>query len=218
MTDDNKGKVRHELATLFDSFYSHFVLRDLFGKITPGAIVLIAMLIIVINSSDFYKFFYSTNVWIWIIFISVSWLIGFAIQGMGEIFHLIIYFPERISKIRWYEEYIIFLKGAEDFEKQNVERFVVIKEACGNGYVAFGIVLIFLLAYGIIFMMANIFNMFGLEKSVLFNLLNVHGIIFLPSTMIFLIVLIIGLRHIHFVAVQNQYDFMCKCKCLWYKK
>ena len=29
-----------ELQALFQSFYSHFVLRDLFGKIGPGAMLL----------------------------------------------------------------------------------------------------------------------------------------------------------------------------------
>ena len=92
------NELKPELASLFDSFYSRFVLRDLFGKITPGAIFLIILFLSIISPTDALASIKYFNVWILIIFIAISWLIGIAIQSVGDSRKWIKYHPDYIDK------------------------------------------------------------------------------------------------------------------------
>jgi len=233
----DEKKFTNELAELFNAFYRRFVLLDLFGKIIPGAIFLITVSWIIVNIGDAYNFYnYFTNLWVWIIFIGISWLTGFAIQGFGEVTsrnkHIknFRYYPESInfnSKLEWVKEiknyypelkekngetkldtdlwhkiYIFFHDISNQSQKDNVARFVVIKEACGNGYIAL-IFSLFLLIFNFV---GNIYNFLSGDSLLSYFIKNN----LLPSIIIiiFTFIFIISLKKMHKIQVDNQWSYM----------
>ncbi|MCJ7570791.1 MAG: hypothetical protein MUO82_02795 [Candidatus Thermoplasmatota archaeon] len=202
----DNGKITQELANLFDSFYKRFVLLDLFGKITPGAIFLLTVAITVFNPKEFSVFVnYLKEIFIWIIFISISWLIGFAIQGFGEQLKFIRYYPKavdfkkdfnwvkEIKKLfpeleneedilemddkKWHKIYILFRNIATPSQQENVSRLVVIKEACGNGYLAIAFSYLLLLG-NIVYPNDSIFSNFVKDNGNFFIMLSILIIVF----------------------------------------
>lgn len=154
-----KGERMGELTTLFDAFYNRFVLRDLFGKIIPGAIILFAISIIVIGSPErILCCLISFSFWLWIILISLSWISGIAVQSVGETIKWIRYFPkwkddkkkEKLDLDTWYDMYNEFLNKVSLPERAQHERYIVIMEVSGNGSVAFLISLFLLVSNGLI--------------------------------------------------------------------
>lgn len=144
-----------EVKNIFNVIYSHFILRDLFGKIVPGSMVLIMLVWYSANFSYLEKLF-DLSLWPWLILIGLAWIIGFAIQSLGEFFLGWFkwgyrYFP-KVEGIKgkkrelenWYNIYVIeFLNTyATENEIKLDERMVVIKEACGNGFIATILILI----------------------------------------------------------------------------
>lgn len=144
-----------------EDMYIKFVLLDLMAKIAPGAFCIISIFLALGNSlgrigfDDFYSIidkFKTITVWVWIIFIAFSWIVGFAIQGLGERFGVIKYGLDKPK-----DELLEYAKDAKDFDKKTAifekmtiefnefandgekiryQRIVAIKEACGNGCVA----------------------------------------------------------------------------------
>lgn len=88
--------------------YSQFILRDLLSFITPGAIVLVSICYV------FDEQFYSISIH-WILFIPLfgfAFVVGFAIQCLGEIFGVVSFRPN--IKSTWYDRMkIIFCKWRE---------------------------------------------------------------------------------------------------------
>ena len=200
-----------QLATLFDAFYSRFVLRDLLAKIAPGAIFLIALSAIVTDSAEsIADHLANLSFWAWIILISVSWITGIAIQGIGEKLHLIIYYPEwkdpdkkeKLDRGAWYKMDIEFSEKASESEKQQVERFVVIKEACGNAYIALSISVILLTLNGLINLLLCRNDLYLWLREVI---LPLSPVIAITLTFIFF------LRYMHYEHVQRQYDYLSQC-------
>jgi hypothetical protein len=155
-----------DFGGLAEALYSRFLLRDVFGKIVPGTLLLLSLV------HPYFPMWSGLKEWpwpVWLFLIGLSWLLGFAVQAFGEKTHIIRHYPKVLEKIGWREirahdpqlmdlngkripgEYQI-LHGEKnwadfchDFNEvaskdftlpERVERFIVIKEACGNGFVA----------------------------------------------------------------------------------
>lgn len=156
---------------------------------------------------------------IWIIIISLAWLTGIAVQGVGEITGIIRYFPkcrnkdkkERIELEEWIKYYNAFLKCASPSERQLNERYAVIKESCGNGFVA--------LVLSVILIIRDNFNLVTLLASHN-NFLRWFHYRFLPLSPILILVLffIITLCIKHFRHVNRQYLHMVECLEAYKKK
>lgn len=58
----------------------------------------------------------------------------FSIQSFGEFIKIIKYYDKNIYKSdeAWHKAYNKFLKDSEYYQKRLLERFITIKEACGN--------------------------------------------------------------------------------------
>jgi len=137
--------------SLFDSFYTNFILRDLLAKITPGSIIFSTLFVISSkDSSSFVEFISDLTFWSSIILLGILWITGIAVQGLGEILVWIRYFPKDIDNRTFQEIRLEFLKRASDGQKQENERIIVIKEACGNTYVAIVIALFLFFLGGVI--------------------------------------------------------------------
>lgn len=168
-----------------EAFYSRFILRDLLAKITPGSIVLLTMIKNFINNKTTFNNISNFSFVIGLLFITISWIIGFAIQGLGEKLKLIKYHENKEAG-KLYSE---FLKYGEKEQYKDVERMVVIKETCGNSYIAFTIVLLLNSCY-----------LFINETSIFLK-----DIIYINSpNIILLVVIIYSLRYMHFEHVKRQ--------------
>jgi hypothetical protein len=157
-----------ETAPIVDALYSRFLLRDVFGKIVPGALLLFtAVHAILYRDPNFsLKTLQGIPVFIWLILLGACWIIGFAIQSFAEFFNLIFYYPhpERHRDLSDPQKRLYTAETAPSSDKefletlghfreemdkngnqqiQQHERLVVIMEACGNGYVCLGIAALF---------------------------------------------------------------------------
>ena len=128
-------------SALFEAFYSRLILRDVFGKIVPGCIVLSAVVAASRGGAVLVSSANSLSVGVWIVVLGVAWITGFAVQGAGEAFEWFKYDPPEARLTSPQRNALrLALRFKEDhgheLNRQNLERLIVIREACGNGYIA----------------------------------------------------------------------------------
>jgi hypothetical protein len=164
-----------------EAFYSRFILRDLLAKIVPGSFLLI-----------YISRFFNENIilneisFIFGIFlISVSWIIGFAIQGFGERLDLIKYHKDKEAEARYKKFIGLNLKD----NQKDVERIVVIKETCGNSYVSLTLV----------FILYIIEVLINKEFTQITNLFIRN----IPLILSYLLI-VFSLRYMHFKHIERQ--------------
>lgn len=151
---------------------------DIFAKIVPGLILLLALLISCGSWDDAGRFISSLPSGAWVAVFAAAWLTGFGVQSLGEVNlklvvcsvkfmrldrisffnrrffdkwlfkeylfnpkrydrQLIRYYPRKIGKIRdWYKKTAFFRQHAKPEQQSVVNRLSLVKEACGNVYVA----------------------------------------------------------------------------------
>ncbi len=130
-----------ELGSLFDAFYSHFILRDVFGKIVPGATLLVALYLAIVQPSpsptDAIRLLTQARIPTFVLLGAAGWITAFGLQRLGEFVKFLRYYGNWIQNDKsWYAELIRFAQVASPGEKAIFERFVVIKEMCGNAAVS----------------------------------------------------------------------------------
>ena len=199
----------NDLGQLFDAFYSHFILRDFFGKIAPGTIFLSALALWFKSPTDLLEISKGIPLVLWLLFLAIAWLAGFAVQSFGEyefraLGPLILYdprFPEKADYgADFHVDYRDLLRTGEyPQDDRQIERFVVIKEACGNGYVAI------LLSIGVLALKVghNIALNFGV------GLLD-HELVATAQVIVFLLPIMVLLRRMHYEHVWRQYEYSQK--------
>ncbi len=126
-----------ELESLFEALYNRFILRDLFGKIVPGLILLVALYVALVrpdtSPAGVITLLTSLSVPMWIVLGSIGWITAFGVQWLGERIKILRYYGDWIPNDKsWYEKVVRFTQVASPAEKDLFERFVVIKETCGN--------------------------------------------------------------------------------------
>jgi len=139
-----------DLTKLFEAFYTKLLLRDFFAKIVPGSIVLVAIVVSKLDFSDFTetveaieKFLSIIPFYLWVIIAGLAWIMGFAVQSVGEFLGAIRYHPKTVSREQVYKSRTQFDAIASKNDQMRLERYVVIKEACGNGYMGIVIALFY---------------------------------------------------------------------------
>lgn len=181
-----------DLAGLFDSLYSRLLLRDFFGKVVPGTIVMVSVSSVSLSASDIFKYYTEASFFLVLLLIGFAWLVAFSVQVLGELTHLIKYHTYSTNQ-EFYELRHRFHKNTNTQEHQQLERLVVIKEACGNGYVASSLSAIFL-----------ILNLLASEGcNALINVIKLHW----PSILIATLFIIL-LAVMHFIHVRRQDEYM----------
>jgi hypothetical protein len=132
-----------DLAKLFQLSYTHFVLRDFFGKIIPGLIFLYSVAVVLMAASGtcgaenncagivVIAFNDASTVTIILVF-GLAWIAAFAVQGLWEIIVRLSCLKEtsaciglRYAELRKLESY--------SWHQFEFKRLVVIEEACRNG-------------------------------------------------------------------------------------
>lgn len=145
------------LPQLFSDLYNKFLLRDFFGKIVPGSLLLAAMTCMYLQPIRVYFGVMKARVPIIALLIGLAWTTTLGLQRASEIVGVWQYFPD----IAPFEENIgdkicdtlqnegemqfckhtmrtaVFFRCAKEGEKLQYERFVIIKEATGNLFASF---------------------------------------------------------------------------------
>lgn len=167
------------VGQLVDALYTRLVLRDFFGRVLPGIVVLWAFAPFLELSYPAATLLGTLNLGQWLLLIAAAWVTAFVVQRLGElrfpiVGRIVFYSPPfnvkelataepddaawgtlAANPLWWYQLVIAFRTAtahAEEAEHRlQLERAVVIKEACGNNCVALGLattVAVFLHALG----------------------------------------------------------------------
>ena len=133
------------LGDVTNSFYGNFLLRDLVEKIKPGIVVLFAKLTLKYEPEFLMQQIKDMALIEIVFFLSAAWILAFAFQALGIYLGLIKQWPYDMPMEKSREYIVKFNRQAKIEEKRIVERYVVIKEACGLGYVTLAISVVMLL-------------------------------------------------------------------------
>jgi hypothetical protein len=125
-------------ADLISSLYTRLLLRDVLGKITPGALVLVVAYFACVSSapspSSTVLRVASAPLGVWVILALLGWYAGVTVQAVGEAIGLLRHCP-RGQEAEFYKG-LVEMQSTTPDAKQTHERLVVIKEACGNASLA----------------------------------------------------------------------------------
>jgi hypothetical protein len=192
-----------DLEDLFNAFYNGMILRDFFGKVVPGLILLSAVAVCVwweeSSLSDLTKILGSVSLSGWLAVFGAAWITGFGLRCFGESFppccrekRLHRYFPAEIPNHKAFFEFREnFRDNASPEALIDAERLVVIKEACGNAYVSLAVSLLFVILY------------IGLS----YRVIVLKWRITIPVLLLW-VFLIYYLRKMHLDHVERQLDYM----------
>jgi len=127
-----------DLENMLTAVYLRFVLRDVFGKMVPGAVLLLAVSFSIAEGNGSAPLWHESSVVGWALFLGIAWILGFALQASGEWLGLLRNEPKNLTRQAFYEQLIEFHRLTRDdrSEAMQGERLLVIKEACGNGAMA----------------------------------------------------------------------------------
>ena len=177
---------------IFDALYLRLILRDFFGKVVPGTIVIFSICVVTFSPDEILKFIDGIKFFPAIILIGFTWIVAFALQAMGEITKLIRYHTYNTHK-EFYAQLHEFKIKTDIQEHQQLERLIVIKEACGNGYVA-------LVLSGVLLCL-HYFTEHGLQAMV-------EGFKLHWPVIVFVGILTAFLAAMHFIHVRRQDEYM----------
>jgi hypothetical protein len=122
-------------TSIFEGFYSHFILHDLFGKIIPGSIVLLSIVVAKAPTFDsLSKVFSQQQSFGWMFWIGAAWLLGFSLQFSRKDWS-----SQLEDQRERYKTRIRFFSNASDYERNQAQRFSLVGDATGNGARASGI-------------------------------------------------------------------------------
>lgn len=120
-------------ATAFiDALYRKLILRDIFGKIVPGFLVISSLSLRLDSAELMQAVIGKAGVAVWVVVAATSWLIALAMQSLAEATGLVRFWPQdQEPSSGRYRLRIEFGRAASDDEKQQAERFALIAEASG---------------------------------------------------------------------------------------
>jgi len=188
-----------DFSDFFESFYSKFILRDIAAKVTPGLIFVFSIAASASSVASVFAYMAAMSLWVWVSLYAVAWIAAFAVQSFAEKASLIRYFPSSVVQSEFYDVQIEFARICSSDEKQQRERFVVIKEACGNSYVSLTIATLILILGAIIEASFNGTAFWPWAWQASHRVLL--PILVLAGTIVFL-------RKMHFIHVEREFLFM----------
>lgn len=131
------------LPALFSDLYHKFLLRDFAGKIVPGSILLFSLAAMFLGPRETLAKLAKAPTVVLVVLAGFVWTVTLGIQSLSESLGIWAYFPTQTEGAIATEQdfakstmrIVEFQWCATDVEKVQYERFVVIKEACGNLFV-----------------------------------------------------------------------------------
>lgn len=124
--------------------YREFILRDFLSFVTPGAIVVGSMLLLHWDLCQILTFFKSIRLVLYIPIFGILFMVGFAVQCLGAEILPIIKIHGQPSHIEHLKRLYMFRRIEDEKAERQHERFVVLKQMCGNGAFAILIAIILL--------------------------------------------------------------------------
>lgn len=129
-----------ELSNMFDALYNRFLLRDVFGKVVPGSVGLVSIALGRLAPQEFLSALVGLPSVVWPLLYGAAWIVGFAIQQIPSTFcwsHTHTRSKYGHSELE-YHRHVRAVRGAitQQHDHQQLERFIVIKESCGNAFYA----------------------------------------------------------------------------------
>ncbi|MEK7191766.1 MAG: hypothetical protein AAB068_04995 [Pseudomonadota bacterium] len=117
-----------------ESLYTHFLLRDLAGKIVPGTVLYVALASVFLPPAELLKAHSDLPLAATAILIAVLWVLGLAVQGIGSQLGLVRYSYKYPPPDKFHQAHRRFrdMRGDQKAEVQRYERFEAIREAFGN--------------------------------------------------------------------------------------
>lgn len=146
-----------DLKPVFDSFYDRLVLKDVAGKVVPGSILILSLVIGAFGYDTAVAWIPKIGFSLWVILFGFSWLIAFALQYIGEILFPLRTHPRDTDAIlagekeAWTDRksfppwLAAFHDLASPDQKMHAERINVIREACGNAVLSLALSCLLLL-------------------------------------------------------------------------
>lgn len=143
------------LPQLFSDLYNKFLLRDFVGKIVPGGVLLFSLASMYCRPVRVALYLKRASV-VQVAFVTgFIWILTLGMQSLSEYGGLWSYFPQISQGAAPEDQYCeklvdksevefckramrvaIFMRGASESEQIQYERYVAIKEACGNLFAA----------------------------------------------------------------------------------
>jgi len=127
------------LQTVVQDLYTNFVLRDLAGKIVPGALLAFSLSLLISKPLETLKLLNGKiSTVATVVGAGILWVTVLGLQSIAESMGLLAYFPavgDKSGEAAFAEATQLmqqFLANATPADKLQYERFVVIKEATGN--------------------------------------------------------------------------------------
>lgn len=133
------------LGSIFQSFYDHFILRDLLAYIMPGSVMIMGTVLLWISPPEAFKYSVSLSFGQWLLGLAFAYGVGHACQSLGIRLGILRYSPERIFTEEWdkaLDRYIKFDKLAVGTCARQRERENVLKLMYGNLAIAACIILV----------------------------------------------------------------------------
>ena len=133
------------VRALIADLYDRLLLRDVFGKIVPGGVVLAGIVYTVLGKDVFATAVTGRRVVEWVGVLGFCWTLAFALQWLGEVTRLLRNVPKGYDRPAFYERMARFSELTAPrlpHQGMHAERLLVIKETCGNSGVALLVVTI----------------------------------------------------------------------------
>jgi hypothetical protein len=127
------------LAAVFKELYTSFLLRDFAGKIVPGCFLLLSYSALFLQPREIIKGITGKVSLVSVFLVAgLAWTVVLGLQSLAELVRIWHYYPSSVGAEMTIQSKVIaqFLQIACPDDHQQYERFVVIKEATGNLFVA----------------------------------------------------------------------------------
>lgn len=179
----------------FDGFYTRFILRDLVGKVVPGFLFFGVIASTIAGVPATYAHLQNAHLPEMLFMVGLSWVSTLSIQAMFDAIGLFRYFPGDFRTST--KDVVRFMRIATPDEKAQYERFVVIKEGCGNNANA--------LLLGLLFwLVLNLARIATGAKHQFRQALSVEGVFLLTLGIAVLVFLYV----MHREHVRRQFDYV----------
>ncbi|MGE5361029.1 MAG: hypothetical protein ACM3NQ_18580 [Bacteroidales bacterium] len=107
------------------------MIRDLFGRVVPGLVLLLALAASVTSFTDVVLALERATIWMWLLAFGAGWLSAFALLALGRRFSLVHYSPGTITEAQYWAAEERFRSSASRRQRAEYERLVTIRDATG---------------------------------------------------------------------------------------
>lgn len=135
-----------DVGEVVTNLYDKLILRDFLAKVLPGIIVMLAIYIAwfstELSPAITIMHLSQASVGLWVIVVGLGWFAGMAVQSSGEVIKAIRPFSRKTTTPDFFRK-LVAVQNSIPRLRQGYERYVIIKEACGNASMSLFVAVIF---------------------------------------------------------------------------